>query len=313
MGTTLAVSDARGVRAMRLWGRTVEAWWASLAEAAGRELVWVEAGEAAVDASWAATPVDRLRGPRVDPLGPQLDSADPVSAMEVQAQVVADAAARLLAGGVHLIDPARIVVEPWVEVAPGATLWPEVVLRGRTRVGAGAEVRPGCWIEDSEIGDGAVILPHSVLGGAQVGAGAQVGPMAHLRPGAVLEAEAKVGNWVEVKNARLGRGAKASHLSYLGDAEIGAGANVGAGTITCNYDGFRKHRTSIGAGAFIGSNSALVAPIRVGAGAIVGAGSVITRDVPDDALAVERAPQKVLEGKARVLNERNKRAKASHG
>ena len=149
------------------------------------------------------------------------------------------------------------------------------------------------------VADGATIRAFSHLEGATVGRGAEVGPYARLRPGAVLSAKAKVGNFVEVKNATLGEGAKASHLTYLGDADIGAGANIGAGTITCNYDGFFKYRTTIGAGAFIGSNSALVAPVTIGAGAIVGAGAVITQDVEPDALALVRPAQQAKPGWAR--------------
>ena len=144
---------------------------------------------------------------------------------------------------------------------------------------------------DVSVADGATIHAFSHLEGATVGPRAEVGPYARLRPGAVLAAKAKVGNFVEMKKATLGEGAKASHLSYLGDAEIGAGANIGAGTITCNYDGFHKYRTKIGAGAFVGSNSALVAPVSIGAGAIVGAGAVVTRDVAADALALVRPEQ----------------------
>ena len=146
------------------------------------------------------------------------------------------------------------------------------------------------------IADGVTIRAFSHLEGASVGEGAEIGPYARLRPGAVLEPQAKVGNFVEMKNAVLGRGAKASHLTYLGDAEVGAGANIGAGTITCNYNGFLKNRTRIGEGAFIGSNSALVAPVTIGAGAIVAAGSVIIRDVEPDALAVARGTQEVRPG-----------------
>ncbi|HEU0044460.1 bifunctional UDP-N-acetylglucosamine diphosphorylase/glucosamine-1-phosphate N-acetyltransferase GlmU [Sphingomonas sp.] len=149
------------------------------------------------------------------------------------------------------------------------------------------------------VAEGAVIRAFSHLEGATIGEGAEVGPYARLRPGAVLGRKAKVGNFVEVKKATLGEGAKASHLSYLGDAEIGAGANIGAGTITCNYDGFFKYRTKIGAGAFIGSNSALVAPVTIGGGAIVGAGSVVTQDVEPDALALVRPPQKAKPGWAK--------------
>jgi bifunctional UDP-N-acetylglucosamine pyrophosphorylase / glucosamine-1-phosphate N-acetyltransferase len=143
------------------------------------------------------------------------------------------------------------------------------------------------------IADGAVIHAFSHIEGATIGQGAEIGPFARLRPGAVMEEKSKIGNFVEMKKARLGKGAKANHLTYLGDADVGAGANVGAGTITCNYDGFLKYRTEIGAGAFIGSNSALVAPVTIGAGAIVAAGSVVTADVPADALAIARGSQEV--------------------
>ena len=158
-----------------------------------------------------------------------------------------------------------------------------------------------------EIGEGARIRSFCHIEGAVVGAGCIVGPFARLRPGAVLEAEVHVGNFVEIKEARLGTGAKASHLSYLGDSDIGARVNIGAGTITCNYDGVNKHRTIIGEGAFIGSNTALVAPVSVGAGAIVAAGSVVTRDVPADALAVARGQQVDKPGRAAEIRARLRR------
>jgi bifunctional UDP-N-acetylglucosamine pyrophosphorylase/glucosamine-1-phosphate N-acetyltransferase len=145
--------------------------------------------------------------------------------------------------------------------------------------------------------------------GARIASGAVIGPFARLRPGAELGAGARVGNFVEIKNATLGEGAKANHLTYLGDAEVGAGANIGAGTITCNYDGIAKHRTEIGPGAFIGSNTALVAPVKVGEGAIVGAGSTITRDVADEAIAVTRGEETQKEGAARRFRERRGAAK----
>jgi bifunctional UDP-N-acetylglucosamine pyrophosphorylase/glucosamine-1-phosphate N-acetyltransferase len=156
------------------------------------------------------------------------------------------------------------------------------------------------------VGEGAAIGAFSHIFGARIGKGARVGPFARLRPGTVLGEDAHIGNFVEVKNTRLGRSAKANHLTYLGDAEIGAAANIGAGTITCNYDGFDKARTEIGEGAFIGSNTALVAPVRVGAGAIVGAGSVITREVAPDALAIARGRQEERAGWAKGFRERNK-------
>src|SRR5262249_30899872 len=151
-------------------------------------------------------------------------------------------------------------------------------------------------IVDSEVFSGAVVGPHCEVEGARIGARSRVGPFARLRPETVLEEDVRVGNFVETKKARLHRGVKASHLSYLGDAEIGAETNIGAGVITCNYDGEKKHRTKVGAGAFIGSDSQLIAPVTVGKGAYVGAGSTITEDVPPGALAVARAVQKNSEG-----------------
>lgn len=239
---------------------------------------------------------------RDDEAGPTTD--DPLGAGRAERAYVDLLLARL--EGVVLHDPARIWIEAGVRVAPGAVIWGGAVLRGSTRVGR-AEIGPGAVLVDTEVADGAVVKAYSVCEGARVGPESMVGPMAHLRPGADLHRDVKVGNFVEVKNTVLHDSAKASHLTYLGDAEVGADANVGAGTITCNYDGFGKHRTVIGAGAFIGSNTALVAPITVGAGAIVGAGSTLTSDVPDDALAVERADPKVLPGVAPRIRAKNER------
>ncbi|MBW1878752.1 MAG: hypothetical protein JRJ84_10360 [Deltaproteobacteria bacterium] len=217
----------------------------------------------------------------------------------------------LAAAGVHFVDPQRVVLDTTVTIGPGSRIWPDTVLRGDTRIAPEVEVQSGAWLEDSHIERGVLIKPYSVCSRARVGEGATVGPFAHLRPGATLEADTRVGNFVEVKAAVLRRGARCSHLTYLGDAEVGEGANVGAGTITCNYDGFGKYRTTIGAGAFIGSNSSLVAPVSVGDNAIVGAGSVVVGDVPADALYVERAQARLLEGTARHIRARNRaRAKA---
>jgi bifunctional UDP-N-acetylglucosamine pyrophosphorylase/glucosamine-1-phosphate N-acetyltransferase len=173
-----------------------------------------------------------------------------------------------------------------------------VVLCHDTRLGQDVTIGPNVVFGPGVVvEDGAEIRPFSHLEGCIVKRGAVIGPFARLRPGTVIEPGAHVGNFVELKAAVLGPGAKANHLSYLGDAEIGAGANIGAGTITCNYDGVNKHRTVIGEGAFIGSDTALVAPVTVGARALVGAGSVITEDVPDDALAIARGRQTVKEGR----------------
>ena len=177
--------------------------------------------------------------------------------------------------GATLIDPESVWFSADTRLGRDCTIEPHVVFG------------PGV-----SIADGATIHAFCHIAGASIASGCSVGPFARLRPGAVMGAGAKVGNFVEMKQATLGEGAKINHLSYVGDATVGARANIGAGTITCNYDGFAKHRTDIGAGAFVGSNSALVAPVSIGAGAIVGAGSVITRDVDADALVVARAPQK---------------------
>jgi bifunctional UDP-N-acetylglucosamine pyrophosphorylase/glucosamine-1-phosphate N-acetyltransferase len=191
-------------------------------------------------------------------------------------------------------------------MADGVTLVaPETVWFAHdTRLGRDVMVGPNVVFGPGvTVADGATIHAFSHIEGAEVGAKAEVGPYARLRPGAVLHEKSKVGNFVEMKKAVLGKGAKANHLTYLGDAEIGAGANVGAGTITCNYDGFLKYRTVIGAGAFVGSNSALVAPVTIGDGAIVAAGSVVTQDVPADALALVRPAQVAKPGWAKRFRE----------
>ncbi len=201
--------------------------------------------------------------------------------------------------GVVVRCPDQARVGPLVEVAPGAVLSGPCEIYGKTSIGAGARTGSHVWVRDCVLDAGCEVLPFCHLEGARVGPGCKVGPFARLRPGAVLEQDARVGNFVEVKKSVLRRGVKAGHLSYLGDADVGAGSNIGAGTITCNYDGKRKHATIIGEEAFIGSNTALVAPVTVGRNALVGAGSVITHDVPDDALAVARGRQTNLHRKPR--------------
>ncbi len=190
---------------------------------------------------------------------------------------------------VRAADSARI--GPRVVIAPGVELTGPLELYGATRVEAGATVASHCVLTDAVIGRDATVHSFCHLEGARVGTACQAGPFARLRPGAVLEEGARVGNFVEMKKSTLGPGAKAGHLTYLGDATVGAGANIGAGTITCNYDGANKHRTRIGEKAFIGSNSSLVAPVVIGDGALVGAGSVITSDVPAGTLALGRGRQ----------------------
>jgi bifunctional UDP-N-acetylglucosamine pyrophosphorylase/glucosamine-1-phosphate N-acetyltransferase len=200
--------------------------------------------------------------------------------------------------GVTIVAPDTVAIDADVAaIGRDVELGPGVALRGaRTRVEDGARIDAGCVVTDSVVGAGAVVKPYSVLSDSQIGARAQIGPFAHCRPGSVLEDDVHLGNFVETKKAHLGRGAKANHLAYLGDAEIGAKSNIGAGTITCNYDGVDKHKTVIGEGVFIGSDTQLVAPVTVGKGAYVGAGTTVTEDVPPGALALTRTPQVNVEG-----------------
>ncbi|HXH04665.1 MAG TPA: bifunctional UDP-N-acetylglucosamine diphosphorylase/glucosamine-1-phosphate N-acetyltransferase GlmU [Candidatus Competibacteraceae bacterium] len=202
----------------------------------------------------------------------------------------------LMRRGATLADPARLDVRGTVELGRDVFIDVNVVLEGRVRLGDRVRIGANCVIRDAVIEQDAEILPFSLLEEACVGPRAHVGPYARLRPGAELAERAKVGNFVEVKKARIGAGSKINHLSYIGDAEIGRDVNVGAGTITCNYDGVNKFRTVIEDGAFIGSNTALVAPVRVGQGATVGAGSTLSKDVPADSLALTRAPRKLVPG-----------------
>jgi bifunctional UDP-N-acetylglucosamine pyrophosphorylase/glucosamine-1-phosphate N-acetyltransferase len=199
--------------------------------------------------------------------------------------------------GVTVVDPSAVYPSLDAAVGEDTVLHPGTHLLGRTVIGAGCTVGPSAYLVDSRVGDGARVW-YSVVEEAEVGPEAAIGPYAHLRPGARIGRRAKVGNFVEIKASTLGEGVRAGHLAYIGDAEVGAGANIGAGAITCNFQPGRKEkfRTEIGAGAFVGSNACLIAPIRIGEGAVVGAGSVITHDVPPYALALERAPEVVKPG-----------------
>jgi bifunctional UDP-N-acetylglucosamine pyrophosphorylase/glucosamine-1-phosphate N-acetyltransferase len=204
---------------------------------------------------------------------------------------------RLMESGVWMLDPERTYIEDTVRVEPGARIYPGVHLEGNTTVAAEAQVGPDAFVVDSEIGPGSRVW-YSVVRSSKVGEECEVGPYASLRPGTVMEKGSKLGTFVETKNTTMGEGAKAGHQAYLGDATVGPGANVGAGTITCNYDGYEKHPTEIGAGAFIGSDTMLVAPVKIGDNAVTGAGSVISKDVEAGALAVERSEQKEYSGYA---------------
>ncbi len=206
---------------------------------------------------------------------------------------------QLMEEGVTIFYPATCVIDADVQVAPDTVIEPFVQLLGNTRIGTACRVRSYNVIRDSDVGDGVTIRPGCVIEESRIAAGAIIGPYSHLRTGSEIGEGARVGNFVETKKIKLGKGSKANHLTYLGDAEIGAGVNIGAGTITCNYDGVHKHRTVIEDEVFIGSDSTLVAPVRVGKGAYVGAASCITEDVPAEALAIGRSRQIVKEGWAR--------------
>ncbi len=201
-----------------------------------------------------------------------------------------------LRAGLQLADPDRFDLRGELHFGQDCAIDVNVILEGRVQLGDMVSIGPGCRLRDVTVGEGTRIDAYSLLESCTIDARCSVGPFARLRPGTRLEAGAHVGNFVELKNATLGADAKANHLSYLGDARVGPRSNIGAGTITCNYDGANKHRTEIGADAFIGSNSALVAPVSVGNNATVGAGTVLTRTAPSDALTLSRAPQKTLSG-----------------
>lgn len=201
----------------------------------------------------------------------------------------------LMQQGVHLIDPSRFDLRGQLTVGQDVRIDINVIIEGDCAFGDNVEIGAGCVIKNTTIAAGTKVQPYSVFDSAIVGENTQIGPFSRLRPGAKLADEVHIGNFVEVKNSSIGLGSKANHFTYLGDAEVGAGSNIGAGTITCNYDGANKFKTIIGDAAFIGSNSSLVAPVKIGNGATVGAGSTITRDVADNCLAVERSKQFVKE------------------
>ncbi len=207
----------------------------------------------------------------------------------------------LMVSGVTMIDPSTTYVDAGVKVGRDTTIHPGVHLRGATKIGKGCTVDAGCVITDGTIGDEVVVRPYSIIESAVVKKAAIIGPFARLRPGATIMPEAHVGNFVELKKTTLGKGAKANHLAYLGDAVIGAGSNVGAGTITCNYDGYGKYLTEIGRNVFVGSNATLVAPVSLGNGAYVAAGSTVTADAEPNDLALGRARQVNKSGRAKAV------------
>lgn len=202
----------------------------------------------------------------------------------------------LMRAGVAVRDPERLYVEPGVEIGRDSVLGPGVELRGKVKIGAGCVLEQGVVVTDCTLGDRVHVKPYCVLSESTVGSGAQIGPWCHVRPGSLIEDDVHLGNFVETKKTRMGKGAKANHLSYLGDADVGAKVNVGCGTITCNYDGYVKSKTVIGDGAFIGSDTQLVAPVTVGAGAVTAAGTTVYRDVPPGALALTRPELVFVDG-----------------
>jgi bifunctional UDP-N-acetylglucosamine pyrophosphorylase/glucosamine-1-phosphate N-acetyltransferase len=230
---------------------------------------------------------------------------DPVEALgvnsradlaEVENEIQRRVVARLMSEGVTFRNPSTVVIDSTVTIGADSVVYPFVTLEGNTRIGRDCVIEPGVHLINVTVGDDVHLKTGTVADDAVIEDEAVVGPYAHLRAGTKLGRHVKVGNFVETKKAVFGAGAKASHLSYIGDAEVGAKVNIGAGTITCNYDGVNKHKTIIEDGAFIGSDSQLVAPVRIGRGAYVGAGSTITKDVPPESLALSRTPQRVVEG-----------------
>ncbi|HSN69354.1 MAG TPA: bifunctional UDP-N-acetylglucosamine diphosphorylase/glucosamine-1-phosphate N-acetyltransferase GlmU, partial [Thermoanaerobaculia bacterium] len=232
-------------------------------------------------------------------------AADPLEALGVNSRSELGAVetelnrrtvARLMDEGVTFRNPAAVSIDSTVTIGQDSAIYPFVVLEGHTEIGRECVLDPGVHLVNVKVGNGVHLKTGTVAEDAEIGDGATVGPYAHLRPATKLGKKTKVGNFVETKKAVFGDGAKASHLSYIGDATVGADVNIGAGTITCNYDGVRKHQTILEDGVFIGSDTQLVAPVRVGKGAYVGAGSTITKDVPPGSLALSRTPQKNIEG-----------------
>ncbi|WP_115720701.1 bifunctional UDP-N-acetylglucosamine diphosphorylase/glucosamine-1-phosphate N-acetyltransferase GlmU [Gallaecimonas mangrovi] len=248
--------------------------------------------------------------------GKAITTAHPLDAMEVEGannrvQLAAlerayqqRQAETLMLSGATLRDPARVDIRGEVSVGEDVLVDVNVIFEGKVVIGNNVQIDSGCVLKDCSVGDNSHIKANTLLDEATVGQNCTLGPFARLRPGAVMKDDSHVGNFVEMKKAVLGQGSKANHLTYLGDAEIGSGVNIGAGTITCNYDGVNKSQTVIGDGAFIGSNSALVAPVTIGRDATVGAGSTVAKDVPDQQLAVARAKQRNIEGWQRPVKKK---------
>ncbi len=234
-----------------------------------------------------------------------LVAAEPIEVMGINNRVElsrADAYMRrrvnnsLMLSGVTIVDPGATYIDYGASIGMDTVIYPGARISGESRIGSGCVIEEGARIDASQISDAAIVKSYSVIESSRIGVGSSIGPFAHLRPGSVVGDGAHIGNFVELKKSAIGKGSKANHLSYIGDSIVGEGVNIGAGTITCNYDGVNKHQTTIEDGAFIGSDSQLVAPVKVGKGAYVGSGTTVTRDVPPGALVITRAPEKVIEG-----------------
>lgn len=226
---------------------------------------------------------------------PNAPGADPRAHFQAQAEYRLAQCVKLAEAGVEIVDPATTYVQPGVEIGAGTVIEPNTTIHGATRIGADCRIGPNAVLSNAHVGDRCTIFA-AVIEGSTLEDDVHVGPFCHVRGGSHLEAGVRLGTAAEVNRSRLGRGSKSNHFSYLGDAEVGEDVNIGAGTITCNYDGANKHKTIIGDGAFVGSDSMLVAPVRIGRGARTGAGSVVTKDV-DDGETVAGVPAKKMKGK----------------
>jgi len=213
----------------------------------------------------------------------------------------------LMAAGVSILDPKRTTIEATVSVGKDTVVHPGVSLLGETRIGDGCTLEQGVWLRDTTVGDGTRIAPYSVLEGAEIAEECQIGPFARMRPGALVAKGVKVGNFVEIKDSELGEGVKANHLAYIGDTTVGEGSNLGAGVVTCNYDGHRKSPTRIGRNVFIGSDTMLIAPVEIGDEAMTAAGSVVSKNVPEGSLAVARSAQRNIANWARRFRRRKRK------
>jgi bifunctional UDP-N-acetylglucosamine pyrophosphorylase/glucosamine-1-phosphate N-acetyltransferase len=230
---------------------------------------------------------------------------DKVQLAEVEAAYRRRRAQELMLAGATVIDPARLDIRGSVSVGKDVCLDVNVILEGNVKLGDRVRIGPNCVLRNVEISEDTEVFANSVLDTAMIGPNCRIGPFARVRPTSTLASNVHIGNFVEVKNSTLGEGSKANHLTYLGDSTVGSGVNVGAGTVTCNYDGVNKSRTQIDDGAFIGSGSMLVAPVRIGAGATIGAGSTITKDAPEGQLTLTRAKQMSLPGWKRPTKRQN--------